>query len=98
MLKLKPNVWSRRNIITSFDIDVFSNPVSQDKNQVTVSQLCLVDLAGSERTGRTGAEGTRIREAGLLPLNVKNVVLFAVKVHVRLNNILTLQVTLISLC
>lgn len=37
----------------------------QDKNQVTLSQLCLVDLAGSERTGRTGAEGTRIREAGL---------------------------------
>uniref|UniRef100_A0A3Q2Y448 Kinesin-like protein n=1 Tax=Hippocampus comes TaxID=109280 RepID=A0A3Q2Y448_HIPCM len=34
------------------------------KNQVAVSQLCLVDLAGSERTGRTGAEGTRIREAG----------------------------------
>lgn len=38
----------------------------QDKNQVTVSQLCLVDLAGSQRTGRTGAKGTRIREAGLL--------------------------------
>ncbi|XP_051917833.1 kinesin-like protein KIF23 isoform X1 [Hippocampus zosterae] len=34
------------------------------QNQVAVSQLCLVDLAGSERTGRTGAEGTRIREAG----------------------------------
>ncbi|XP_077425304.1 kinesin-like protein KIF23 isoform X1 [Vanacampus margaritifer] len=34
------------------------------QNQVVVSQLCLVDLAGSERTGRTGAEGTRIREAG----------------------------------
>ena len=33
---------------------------------MTVSQLCLVDLAGSERTGRTGAEGTRVREAGLL--------------------------------
>lgn len=33
---------------------------------MTVSQLCLVDLAGSERTGRTGAEGTRIREAGWL--------------------------------
>lgn len=36
----------------------------QDKSQVIVSQLCLVDLAGSERTMRTGAEGTRIREAG----------------------------------
>ncbi|XP_077372859.1 kinesin-like protein KIF23 isoform X2 [Festucalex cinctus] len=34
------------------------------QNQVVISQLCLVDLAGSERTGRTGAEGTRIREAG----------------------------------
>ncbi|XP_061531951.1 kinesin-like protein KIF23 isoform X2 [Phycodurus eques] len=34
------------------------------QNQVAISQLCLVDLAGSERTGRTGAEGTRIREAG----------------------------------
>lgn len=52
---------------TSVDIEVFSDLVCQDKNQVTVSQLCLVDLAGSERTGRTGAEGTRIREAGLLP-------------------------------
>lgn len=47
----------------------FSNEVlgCQDKNQVTLSQLCLVDLAGSERTGRTGAEGTRIREAGSEP-------------------------------
>lgn len=42
------------------------NVDQQDKNQVSVSQLCLVDLAGSERTGRTGAEGTRIREAGHL--------------------------------
>ncbi|CDQ98100.1 unnamed protein product, partial [Oncorhynchus mykiss] len=38
--------------------------VLQDKNQVTVSQLCLVDLAGSERTSRTKAEGSRLREAG----------------------------------
>lgn len=38
----------------------------QDKNQVTVSQLCLVDLAGSERTSRTRAEGSRLREAGEL--------------------------------
>lgn len=41
-----------------------SDVARQDKSQVAVSQLCLVDLAGSERTGRTGAEGTRIREAG----------------------------------
>jgi hypothetical protein len=40
--------------------------VLQDKNQVTVSQLCLVDLAGSERTSRTKAEGSRLREAGEL--------------------------------
>lgn len=55
--------------VESTDIEgfFFLNLVSQDKNQVTVSQLCLVDLAGSERTGRTGAEGTRIREAGVLP-------------------------------
>ncbi len=38
--------------------------LSQDKNQVNVSQLCLVDLAGSERTSRTRAEGSRLREAG----------------------------------
>uniref|UniRef100_A0A8C8DNW1 Kinesin-like protein n=1 Tax=Oryzias sinensis TaxID=183150 RepID=A0A8C8DNW1_9TELE len=46
-------------------LDADGDNVLQDKNQVNVSQLCLVDLAGSERTGRTGAEGTRIREAGL---------------------------------
>uniref|UniRef100_A0A8C5D586 Kinesin-like protein n=1 Tax=Gouania willdenowi TaxID=441366 RepID=A0A8C5D586_GOUWI len=45
-------------------LDAEGDNVLQDKNQVTVSQLCLVDLAGSERTGRTGAEGTRVREAG----------------------------------
>lgn len=39
--------------------------VTQDKNQVNVTQLCLVDLAGSERTSRTKAEGSRLREAGL---------------------------------
>ncbi|KAJ8406598.1 hypothetical protein AAFF_G00301720 [Aldrovandia affinis] len=38
--------------------------ILQDKNQVSVSQLCLVDLAGSERTSRTRAEGSRLREAG----------------------------------
>ncbi|XP_061678228.1 kinesin-like protein KIF23 isoform X2 [Syngnathoides biaculeatus] len=42
------------------------------QNQVTVSQLCLVDLAGSERTGRTGAEGTRIREAGNINQSLLN--------------------------
>lgn len=31
---------------------------------VLTSQLSLVDLAGSERTGRTGAKGERLREAG----------------------------------
>uniref|UniRef100_A0A673A3C0 Kinesin-like protein n=1 Tax=Sphaeramia orbicularis TaxID=375764 RepID=A0A673A3C0_9TELE len=45
-------------------LDADGDNILQDKNQVTVSQLCLVDLAGSERTGRTGAEGNRIREAG----------------------------------
>ncbi|XP_053742508.1 kinesin-like protein KIF23 isoform X2 [Synchiropus splendidus] len=45
-------------------LDADGDNILQDKNAVTVSQLCLVDLAGSERTGRTGAEGTRIREAG----------------------------------
>ncbi|KAM9807732.1 kinesin-like protein KIF23 [Neosynchiropus ocellatus] len=45
-------------------LDADGDNILQDKNTVTVSQLCLVDLAGSERTGRTGAEGTRIREAG----------------------------------
>lgn len=49
----------------------FSHSTCQDKSQVSVSQLCLVDLAGSERTGRTGAEGTRIREAGLSNTNIK---------------------------
>ncbi|MEQ2202432.1 hypothetical protein XENOCAPTIV_030572, partial [Xenoophorus captivus] len=44
----------------------------EDKNQVSVSQLCLVDLAGSERTGRTGAEGTRIREAGNINQSLLN--------------------------
>ncbi|XP_054632516.1 kinesin-like protein KIF23 isoform X2 [Dunckerocampus dactyliophorus] len=42
------------------------------QNQVAVSQLCLVDLAGSERTGRTGAEGTRIREAGNINQSLLN--------------------------
>ncbi|XP_062276551.1 kinesin-like protein KIF23 [Scomber scombrus] len=45
-------------------LDADGDTILQDKNQVTLSQLCLVDLAGSERTGRTQAEGTRIREAG----------------------------------
>uniref|UniRef100_A0A3B4A063 Kinesin motor domain-containing protein n=1 Tax=Periophthalmus magnuspinnatus TaxID=409849 RepID=A0A3B4A063_9GOBI len=36
---------------------------SQDRNQATVSQLFLVDLGGSERTKRTGATGSRLREA-----------------------------------
>lgn len=45
-------------------LDADGDNILQDKSQVTLSQLCLVDLAGSERTGRTGAEGTRIREAG----------------------------------
>uniref|UniRef100_A0AAV2L6D1 Kinesin-like protein n=1 Tax=Knipowitschia caucasica TaxID=637954 RepID=A0AAV2L6D1_KNICA len=45
-------------------LDADGDNILQDKNQVTLSQLCLVDLAGSERTMRTGAEGTRIREAG----------------------------------
>uniref|UniRef100_A0A3B4YPV1 Kinesin-like protein n=1 Tax=Seriola lalandi dorsalis TaxID=1841481 RepID=A0A3B4YPV1_SERLL len=45
-------------------LDADGDNILQDKSQVNVSQLCLVDLAGSERTGRTGAEGTRIREAG----------------------------------
>lgn len=53
--------------------------VCQDKSQVTVSQLCLVDLAGSERTGRTGAEGTRIREAGLFPDRQDLILLFTSK-------------------
>ncbi|XP_049578266.1 kinesin-like protein KIF23 isoform X1 [Syngnathus scovelli] len=52
-----------------FTIKLAQAPLDADgdsilQNQVAVSQLCLVDLAGSERTGRTGAEGTRIREAG----------------------------------
>ncbi len=63
---------------------------------MTVSQLCLVDLAGSERTGRTGAEGTRIREAGLLPKHPR-LFRFVAEVHVKFN-IFTLQATLISLC
>ncbi|XP_072291632.1 kinesin-like protein KIF23 isoform X2 [Eucyclogobius newberryi] len=45
-------------------LDADGDNILQDKNQVILSQLCLVDLAGSERTMRTGAEGTRIREAG----------------------------------
>lgn len=45
-------------------LDADGDNILQDKSQVIVSQLCLVDLAGSERTMRTGAEGTRIREAG----------------------------------
>lgn len=42
--------------------------VSQEKEQITLSQLSLVDLAGSERTNRTKAEGNRLREAGRSPL------------------------------
>jgi kinesin family protein 23 len=39
--------------------------VAVDQPNITfVSQLSLVDLAGSERTGRTGAKGERLREAG----------------------------------
>ncbi|XP_073327386.1 kinesin-like protein KIF23 isoform X2 [Pagrus major] len=53
-------------------LDAEGDNVLQDKNQVTVSQLCLVDLAGSERTGRTGAEGTRIREAGNINQSLLN--------------------------
>ncbi|XP_076005761.1 kinesin-like protein KIF23 isoform X2 [Genypterus blacodes] len=45
-------------------LDADGESILPDKSQVVVSQLCLVDLAGSERTGRTGAEGSRIREAG----------------------------------
>ncbi|XP_045545521.1 kinesin-like protein KIF23 isoform X5 [Salmo salar] len=45
-------------------LDADGDHILQDKNQVTVSQLCLVDLAGSERTSRTKAEGNRLREAG----------------------------------
>ncbi|XP_036819798.1 kinesin-like protein KIF23 isoform X6 [Oncorhynchus mykiss] len=45
-------------------LDADGDHILQDKNQVTVSQLCLVDLAGSERTSRTKAEGSRLREAG----------------------------------
>uniref|UniRef100_A0AAZ3PW11 Kinesin-like protein n=1 Tax=Oncorhynchus tshawytscha TaxID=74940 RepID=A0AAZ3PW11_ONCTS len=39
-------------------LDADGDHILQDKNQVTVSQLCLVDLAGSERTSRTKAEGS----------------------------------------
>ncbi|CAJ1056595.1 kinesin-like protein KIF23 isoform X2 [Xyrichtys novacula] len=53
-------------------LDADGDNVLQDRNQVTVSQLCLVDLAGSERTGRTGAEGTRIREAGNINQSLLN--------------------------
>ncbi|XP_038562354.1 kinesin-like protein KIF23 isoform X5 [Micropterus salmoides] len=53
-------------------LDADGNNILQDKSQVTVSQLCLVDLAGSERTGRTGAEGTRIREAGNINQSLLN--------------------------
>ncbi|XP_052323018.1 kinesin-like protein KIF23 [Oncorhynchus keta] len=45
-------------------LDADGDNILQDKNQVSVSQLCLVDLAGSERTSRTRAEGSRLREAG----------------------------------
>ncbi|KAK7912404.1 hypothetical protein WMY93_012615 [Mugilogobius chulae] len=45
-------------------LDADGDHILQDRNQVTVSQLCLVDLAGSERTNRTRAEGSRLREAG----------------------------------
>ncbi|XP_061577744.1 kinesin-like protein KIF23 isoform X6 [Cololabis saira] len=53
-------------------LDADGDNVLQDKNQVSVGQLCLVDLAGSERTGRTGAEGTRIREAGNINQSLLN--------------------------
>ncbi|XP_044213283.1 kinesin-like protein KIF23 isoform X3 [Thunnus albacares] len=53
-------------------LDADGDTILQDKNQVSVSQLCLVDLAGSERTGRTGAEGTRIREAGNINQSLLN--------------------------
>ncbi|KAM7002590.1 LOW QUALITY PROTEIN: kinesin-like protein KIF23 [Tautogolabrus adspersus] len=53
-------------------LDADGDNILQDKNQVTVSQLCLVDLAGSERTGRTQAEGTRIREAGNINQSLLN--------------------------
>ncbi|XP_015250659.1 PREDICTED: kinesin-like protein KIF23 isoform X1 [Cyprinodon variegatus] len=53
-------------------LDADGDNILQDKNQVSVSQLCLVDLAGSERTARTGAEGTRIREAGNINQSLLN--------------------------
>uniref|UniRef100_A0A3P8VDI2 Kinesin-like protein n=1 Tax=Cynoglossus semilaevis TaxID=244447 RepID=A0A3P8VDI2_CYNSE len=53
-------------------LDADGDNILQDKSQVIVSQLCLVDLAGSERTGRTGAEGTRIREAGNINQSLLN--------------------------
>ena len=56
----------RQPVLASDSLASDSLAVLQDKNQVTVSQLCLVDLAGSERTSRTKAEGSRLREAGEL--------------------------------
>ena len=44
-----------------------------DKEDFTSSKFCFVDLAGSERLGRTGAEGSKMKEGininmGLLAL------------------------------
>uniref|UniRef100_UPI00358FDEAA kinesin-like protein KIF23 n=1 Tax=Myxine glutinosa TaxID=7769 RepID=UPI00358FDEAA len=48
-------------------LDSDCHTLLQDKKMfVTVSQLALVDLAGSERASRTGAEGSRLREAGCI--------------------------------
>ena len=45
-------------------LDPLCEDLLQEKSLIGISQLSLVDLAGSERTGRTGAGGDRLREAG----------------------------------
>ena len=45
-------------------LDPLGEDLLQEKSLICISQLSLVDLAGSERTGRTGAGGDRLREAG----------------------------------
>ena len=45
-------------------LDPLGEDLLQEKSLICVSQLSLVDLAGSERTCRTGAGGSRLREAG----------------------------------
>ncbi len=46
--------------------------MSENKDNIIISQLSLVDLAGSERYSRTQATGDRLKEAGNINNSLMN--------------------------